>query len=162
MNQEQAEVYIDAKQAAQICNNVSVRTFYRYLDKASAELTVQTTTEIVNDHAVKLYRKADIVRLAKALNKDRTVLSYVPQNVRPSVVLDAENAVAPHIPEDRLAVTAKGLTTKTAVKIAVSTLLVQVLILSILLLIFGWFLWNQIHRESRQIASLKSFIAHRR
>lgn len=172
MSDQTAEIYIDAKQGAQILNNVSIRTFYRYLDKAPAELTVQTTTQVVNDHAVKMYRKADIVRLAQALNKNKTVITYVAQNVRPPADIEVPSnkpavvttrefedmADLPGIPANARF----SLTAKTLLRLYFSTLVIGLLILALGLTITALWLDKEFHRQSRQISSLKSYIAHKK
>ena len=92
--------YCDIKQVAQIFNNVSERTAYRYLDKVSDNkgIKIRTVEVNVNGGVRKLYLKEDVVTISKILNKDKTVLVYV----HDTDVNDKENTdkVSDSLPKD--------------------------------------------------------------
>ena len=92
--------YCDIKQVAQIFNNVSERTAYRYLDKVSDNkgIKIRTVEVNVNGGVRKLYLKEDVVTISRILNKDKTVLVYVHDND----VNDKENTdkVSDSLPKD--------------------------------------------------------------
>ncbi len=84
--------YVDIKQASQILNNVSTKTAYRYMDKVSKShsLHIRSVETVSNGGVKKLYLKEDILKLAKILNKDKTVLVHVPADVLDKEVLDSD------------------------------------------------------------------------
>lgn len=84
--------YVDIKQASQILNNVSTKTAYRYMDKVSKShsLNIRNVEVVSNGGLKKLYLKEDILKLARILNKDKTVLVHAPANVLDKDVLDNE------------------------------------------------------------------------
>ncbi len=88
-----AKSYVDIKQAAQIMNNVSARTAYRYLDKVSETHNVipKSIDVPVNGGIKKLYFKEDIVSIAKLLNKDKMVYVYESVSVKDKKVTDKES-----------------------------------------------------------------------
>ena len=96
--------YCDIKQVAQILNNVSERTAYRYLDKVSDKykINVKTIEVNINGGIGKLYFKEDIVTIAKLMNKDKTVLVHVPIDVHDTSVNDKEHTdrVSDSMPRD--------------------------------------------------------------
>ena len=93
LSKEQLEKdYCDIKQVAQIFNNVSERTAYRYLDKVSDKYNTKIRTVEVNTNGGvrKLYLKEDIITVAKVMNKDKTVLVYTTEDVHDHTVNDKE------------------------------------------------------------------------
>lgn len=84
--------YVDIKQASQILNNVSTKTAYRYMDKVSKShsLNIHAVEVVSNGGVKKLYLKEDILKLARILNKDKTVLVHVPADVLDKEVLDKD------------------------------------------------------------------------
>lgn len=163
MPDQVAEIYIDIKQAAQILNNVSIRTAYRYIDKGSVGLTIATTTGVENNTVKKLYRKEDIIALSRALNKDRTILVQVPVNVRPAAI--ETNRVA--VLDERVTEPTKDFAVipfKAVVRLTFSTLLVQVLTVALILFfLYRWVeagkaenrnFWKE-YRDSRLIQKIE-------
>ncbi len=75
--------YVDIKQAAQIFNNVSEKTAAKYIREVSESkgFIVQVVTVTENGGRKKLYRKEDITKVSRILNKDKTVIVHVPYDV---------------------------------------------------------------------------------
>lgn len=160
--------YVNIKGAAQIFGDVSEKTARRYLTEPHG-VSVHTIEKIINRGVGKLYRKTDVISVAEALKVIPSVTRYEPVTVRPQVA-------HPQLPKETvtevnsLSVRECLLVSETVREcletekpnLSVSTLITGVLILIFLMIGCIWLLGENHRRESRQIASLKSYIAHKK
>lgn len=159
MTLQKLDIYVDIKEAAQILNNVSIRTAYRYIDKGSAGLSVEIIDDVLNGSLRKLYKKEDIVNLAIALNKDKTVLSYVPVNVRGSVTDSTKSdALSTNVSTPPSAT----LTRKKVVKLFLGTFIASVITMIGIVLVAGYLIAKAQKQSmddiSNMLANLKTEI----
>jgi hypothetical protein len=73
-----AQNYVDVKQAGQLLNNASERTFYRLLIEVKDKFKYEPAKVSVSQNGVRknLYLKADILKMADLLNKQPAVIAY--------------------------------------------------------------------------------------
>lgn len=77
-NEELAQNYVDVKQAGQILNNASERTFYRLLIEVKEKFKYEPAKVSVSQSGTRknLYLKDDILKMADLLNKQPAVIAY--------------------------------------------------------------------------------------
>ena len=77
-NEELAQNYIDVKQAGQILNNASERTFYRLLIDVKEKFKYEPAKVSVSVSGTRknFYLKSDILKMADLLNKQPAVIAY--------------------------------------------------------------------------------------
>ena len=77
-NDELAQNYIDVKQAGQILNNASERTFYRLLIDVKEKFKYEPAKVSVSVSGTRknFYLKSDILKMADLLNKQPAVIAY--------------------------------------------------------------------------------------
>lgn len=77
-NEELAQNYVDVKQAGQLLNNASERTFYRLLIEVKEKFKYEPVKVSVSQNGVRknLYLKTDIFKMADLLNKQPAVIAY--------------------------------------------------------------------------------------
>ncbi len=77
-NEELAQNYVDVKQAGQLLNNASERTFYRLLIEVKEKFKYEPAKVSVSQNGVRknLYLKSDIFKMADLLNKQPSVIAY--------------------------------------------------------------------------------------
>jgi len=160
--------YIDINQVAEILNDVSTKTAYSYMAKALKEhsVRVKAIDVVSNGVAKKLYKRSDIIEVAKILNKDKTVIHYETVIIRPDVTTTpSKNGITEALKGEVLEANSKSfqdfprLSNTNLYRLVFGTQLIGLLI-SISLALAGFYLIKEFHHQSRQIASLKAEIRH--